>query len=84
MKEQQKNQIDEVIADPELRKQLKAIVLERAMAMPASLRVAIGSDHISQKELVKHIQDEDEIGKQMMAMDLGFLQALTSGSIYAQ
>ena len=74
---------EEILNDPELRGRLKAIVLERANAMPETLRIAIGSNHIEKKDLIGHIQDEDEIGKQMMAMELGFLQALTSGSIYA-
>jgi len=73
----------DVTSNPEFREQLKAIVLERANAMPETLRIAIGSKEFNKVDLMKHIQDEDEIGKQMMAMELGFLQALTSGSIYA-
>ena len=73
---------EEILNDPELRRQLKAIVLERANAMPDTLRIAIGSSHIEKKDLLEHIQDEDDIGTQMMAMELGFLRALSSGSIY--
>ena len=73
----------DILNNPELRAQLKAIVLERANAMPETLRIAIGSNNVPKKDLIGHIQDEDEIGKQMMVMELGFLQALTSGSIYA-
>lgn len=76
------NTTEEILNNPEFRGQLKAIVLERANAMPETLRIAIGSDHIERKNLIEHIQDEDEIGKQMMVMELGFLQALTSGSVY--
>ena len=74
--------IGDVISNPEFREQLKAIVLERANAMPETLRIAIGSEEFKKDDLIKHIQNEDEIGKEMMAMELGFLQALTSGNIY--
>lgn len=72
----------DIISNPEFREQLKAIVLERANAMPETLRIAIGSEKFNKDDLIKHIEDEDEVGKQMMAMELGFLQALTSGAIY--
>lgn len=79
------NQVDktgDVISNPLFKEQLKAIVLERANAMPETLRIAVGSEEFKKVDLIKHIKDEDEIGKQMMAMELGFLQALTSGAIY--
>jgi imidazoleglycerol phosphate synthase glutamine amidotransferase subunit HisH len=79
----QEKTTEDIIANPEFREQLKAIVLERANAMPGTLRIAVGSEEFKKTDLIKHIKDEDEIGKQMMAMELGFLQALTSGAIYA-
>jgi hypothetical protein len=82
MSDQEKTTQD-IIANPELREQLKAIVLERANAMPGTLRIAVGAEKFEKNDLLKHIRDEDEIGKQMMVMELGFLQALTSGAIYA-
>jgi hypothetical protein len=82
MNNQQNKNIEEVISNPEFREQLKAIVLERANAMPETLRIAIGSEEFKGADLVKHIEAEDEIGNQMMIMQLGFLQALSSGAIY--
>lgn len=70
----------EIIANPKLREQLKAIVLERTNAMPDTLRMAIGSEEFEKKDLIEHIESEDEIGKQMMIMELDFLRALTSGA----
>jgi hypothetical protein len=82
MNNEEKTKPGEIISDPELRKQLKSIVLERANAMPETLRIAVGSEQFGKKDLIGHIEEEDEIGEQMMAMELGFLQALSSGSIY--
>jgi hypothetical protein len=82
MNDQKNKNLDDVISNPEFREQLKAIVLERANAMPETLRIAIGSEEFKRVDLVKHIEAEDEIGKQMMIMQLGFLQALSSGAIY--
>lgn len=79
----QKGITEDILSNPVFREQLKAIVLERANAMPETLRIAVGSEEFSKNDLIEHIKDEDEIGKQMMAMELGFLRALTSGAIYA-
>lgn len=73
---------EEIISNPRFKEQLKAIVLERANTMPETLRIAIGSEEFQKKDLIKHINDEDEIGRQMMTIELEFLRALTSGAVY--
>lgn len=82
MNKDARNISEEIIANPKLREQLKSIVLERTNAMPDTLRMAIGSEEFEKKDLIEHIKNEDDIGKQMMTMELEFLRALTSGSVY--
>ena len=79
----QKGLTEDIFSNPVFREQLKAIVLERVNVMPKTLRIAVGSEEFKKNDLIEHIKDEDEVGKQMMVMELGFLQALTSGAIYA-
>ncbi len=62
--------------------QLKELVLARLSVMPPDVSVSVGDKNLDQKELTEHVQSEDEIGKQMMEMELEFLQDLASGAIY--
>ena len=79
---QTKNQVEELILDPELKEQLKTLVLERVNVMPDTLRIAVGSEEFSKTVLIKHIQQEDDIGRQMMEVELEFLRDLASGAVY--
>ena len=50
--------------------------------MPDTLRIAVGSEELTKKDVMRHVQDEDEVGKQMMEMEWEFLRDLASGAIY--
>lgn len=62
--------------------EIKKISLARAKLMPKNLNLAIGGTMINKEALIKHIEREDEIGKTIMRIDLEYLQALASRSIY--
>jgi hypothetical protein len=66
----------------EEKKKLKELVLARLQVMPSDVTVSIGNTNLDKQELTDHVQSEDEIGKQMMEMELEFLQDLASGAIY--
>lgn len=68
--------------DKEGKEQLKKIVLARLNVMPSDVSVSIGSKGITKKQLVEHVKSGDEVGKQMMEMELEFLQDLASGAVY--
>lgn len=78
MNKQQSKQL----VQSELKDELKEIVLARIGTMPDTISIAIGSDQLGRKELVQHVQKEDEIGKQIMDMELEYLRDLASGAIY--
>ncbi|MEK7119638.1 MAG: hypothetical protein AAB889_03925 [Patescibacteria group bacterium] len=63
-------------------KKLKELVLARLTVMPQDISISIGDKNLDKKALTDHVQSEDEIGKQMMEMELEFLQDLASGAIY--
>lgn len=48
------------------KEQLKKIVLARLNVMPTDVSVTIGSENLTKEQLVKHVQSEDEVGKQML------------------
>lgn len=75
--------IDRIIADPELKEQLQKLVLERVSIMPKTLGMSIGSTQLSKDDVLRHVRDGDEIGQQIMEMELDFLRDLASGAVYA-
>jgi len=83
MNDENKTIAEEIGIDPELKKQVKELVFERVKAMPNTLKMAVGSADLTMKELLKHVENEDEIGTQIMEMELEFLRDLASGAVYA-
>ena len=63
--------------------ELKKIVLARIQVMPNDLNISVGGQEIAKKDLITHIENSDDIGEHLMLTELGFLQDLASGAIYA-
>ena len=60
--------------------ELKQLVVERLKALPAGLKMSIGSDGIfSAKELIERVESGDRIGAKIMQVQLAFLRSLKSG-----
>ena len=68
--------------DPELKQQVQKLVLARVMVLPENMRLTVGSADFTRKELVKHVQQDDDVGRQITTMQVEFLQDLASGAIY--
>lgn len=83
MNDKTKNSIDDIILDPELSEQLKKLVLERVGVMPDSLGISIGSNDFTKSDALKHVEQGDDIGKQIMEMELDFIRDLASGAVYS-
>lgn len=64
------------------KEELKKIALARIQVMPKNLNVSIGSETMKKNELIEHIEEGDSIGKNLMLIELEFLRALASGTIY--
>ncbi len=75
--------IEDIISDEELRNYLKVLVIERINVMPSGMKIAIGDEEFASDEIAQRVESEDEIGIQMMEMELEYLRALSSGGIYA-
>lgn len=73
---------DQLQLTEEEKNKLKELVLARLNVMPQDISISIGDKNLDKKALSEHVESEDEIGKQMMEMDLEFLQDLASGAIY--
>lgn len=82
MSKEEKNIIEEIQTDPEFRQRLKELVIERINVMPDTLKMAVGSENLDKDELVESVREENEVGRQVMEMELKFLRDLASGAIY--
>jgi hypothetical protein len=66
-------------------KDIKELVKARLSVMPRGISVSIGMDgEFSRDELIKHVDNEDAIGRKMIEVDMEFLQALKKGEFYEQ
>lgn len=61
----------------------KKLVYVRVQALPDNTVVSIGgSGDISKAELLKHVEQGDEIGQKMYEIERAFFESLKNGSIY--
>lgn len=79
MKKQDSNNI---IVNEDISQKLRELVLERLKRMPEDMEMSIGDLDYSKTELLNHVSEGDEIGKEVVNMQIEFLQDLASGSIY--
>ena len=65
---------------------MKKLAIARIEAqVPSNLRLSIGSyGNMSKEEMIEHIKNGDEIGKQMVESQLRFLRAQASGELTKQ
>lgn len=61
---------------------VKELVLARIKTMPSNMELSIGENYFSKDELIFHVKNEDNIGEQIMEIQLEFLQDLATGNVY--
>ena len=69
-------------SDSKLDEQVRKLIKARLRVIPSHLQVAVGSQEYSIKELLKSVEKENEVGKQLIEMQLQYLRDLASGKIY--
>ena len=69
-------------SDKELREDIKKLVIERIKASSNDLGVVIGSIEYSKEEMLKSVEEENEIGKEIIAIQMEYLRDMASGAIY--
>lgn len=66
----------------ELQEDIKKLVLARIMAASNDLRIAIGSTEYTKEEIIKNIKAENEIGKEIIEIQMEYLRDMAQGAIY--
>lgn len=75
------NRVKKPINSSELDKSIKELVIFRLRAVPKTLHISIGSQDYSTEELIKNVNNDSELGQQIIEMQLDYLRDLASGKI---
>lgn len=63
---------------------IKELVSARLETMSPDLNIAVGDvGEFTRDELLKHVEQEDEIGRLFIEIDIEFLRALKEGALFA-
>ena len=72
-------QIKEIITDKEIRE----LVIERLKNLSSNLKVSIGSlGEFSKDELIKNVQEKNDVGKKIIEIQLEYLRAFKEGLFF--
>lgn len=69
-------------ASSETQDDIKKLVLARIMAASDDLRIAIGSTEYTKEEMVKNVKEGNEVGREIMEIQMEYLRDMASGAIY--
>lgn len=72
--------------EKETNKEIKEIILFRISSskLPPNIQLSVGnltSEPMTKDEIIKHVKEEDEIGKKIIEMEINYLKALKEGII---
>lgn len=60
----------------------KKLVIARLNATSSDLRLVVGAMEYSKEELIKSIEEETDLGKEIVAIQLEYLRDMANGAIY--
>ncbi|MFH0749804.1 MAG: hypothetical protein V1917_02715 [Candidatus Gottesmanbacteria bacterium] len=66
----------------ELQEQIRELVIARIRTLSDDVSLSVGGEDLKREELIEHVQKEDEIGKNLIDMQIEFLQDMASGALY--
>jgi len=63
-----------------INEQQKEVVIMRIEATPSNLKLSIGNyGSMTKEEMIEHVKEGDETGKQIIKSQLSFMKAVASG-----
>lgn len=70
------------VKDQELQEDIKKLVLARIKAASDDLSISIGSTEYTKDEILKSVEKGDEVGKEIMDIQMEYLRDMAAGTIY--
>lgn len=68
--------------DQEIQNDIKKLVIERIKAASDELEISIGSSSYTKEQILESIEKEDEIGKEIIDIQIEYLRDMAQGAIY--
>lgn len=69
--------------DPKRQEYIKELVIARLEASSGSLKIMIGGDkELSKQDMIKNVREGNELGKEIIDIQLEFLKDMAAGKIY--
>lgn len=70
--------------DKELQEDIKKLVVARIKAASDDLSISVGSTEYTKGEMLKSVENEDEVGKEIIEIQMEYLRDMASGVIYQE
>lgn len=65
--------------------EIKDLVIARLGTLPTGKGISIGSNgELSKEEAIKHVENDDNLGKTIIEVEMNFLRALKEGTFYTE
>ena len=65
-----------------LEEQIKELVIARISTLSDDVALSIGGEELKREQLIEHVQENDDIGKELIDMQMEFLQDMARGALY--
>lgn len=79
-----KNQMIYDALDEKTKEDVKKLVIARIKASSDDLGISIGSTHLTKEQLIESVEENNDIGREIIEIQLEYLKDMASGAIYQQ
>lgn len=70
--------------DKQLQEDIKKLVVARIKSSSDELRISLGSTEYTKEEMLKSIEKGNEVGKEIIKIQMEYLRDLAQGKIYQE
>jgi len=64
------------------KEEARELVIERIKAVSNNLKICVGSSEYSKEEILKSLKEDNELGKEIIDIQLEYLRDIARGAIY--
>ena len=68
--------------DEKLQEYIKELVIARINALSKDLEISVGVENVTREQILKSVKEGNELGQEIIEMQLKFLRDIASGKIY--
>ena len=68
--------------DKKLQEYIKELVIARINALSKDLEISVGGENITREQIIESVKEGNELGQEIIEMQLKFLRDIAKGKIY--